>query len=639
MLLFLLVFFPLFWGMLLFRQRDEKKLWYGSLLAAVSMLLLSIVALCQGQGSVLILPLFHHMGIGFESNNFSLLYAVLICALFLVAVISSREYFAEHPQRLYRYYTAIFLTLSGCMGVFFAYDLFTLFVFFELMSFSSYLWVLHNQNKDAISASNIYLVFTVVGGMSVLFGIFALTAVTGDLTIANLPQAFANPTVAQRAIPACLFLFFGFGAKAGVFLVHDWLPLAHTASPAPVSGLLSGVLTKCGIYGILMVAMKIMVEIQGFSIFILIMSLFNMLVGAVCAFQSGNLKRTLAFSTISQIGFILWGIAFWSLLGSHNAIAAYGTLFHMINHSVLKVLFFTMAGIVYAKAHSLELEELRGFGRGKTWLQGLFGFSVLSMSGVPFFCVYVSKTLLHEAVVEYLHFHPEASNLFQVSEWIFLVSGGFTVAYMLKLYCCLFIEKSETPWDTGDYATKPTLTALSVLCVFLFLLGAFPHSTFDSLGHYTAEFFSVHHLEEIQYFSFTNLQGTLISLTIGCGIFFQNKLSAKNSEKLEYREKLKPENNFIEKLYIPILRAVELVCAVIMRCFDLFLETIATFSSQRYFKSLIIPETFYFGEEFQEKRKPLEVKVTQSLAYSLLMFGLGFIFTIVYLLLVGGSLS
>ncbi len=637
--LFLLVCFPLFWGILLSRQREEKKLWYGSLIVSVGLLLLSLFLLCQGESSVVILPLFHHMGIGFACNNFSLLYAVIICALFLVAILSSREYFAEHPQRLYRYYSAIFLTLSGCLGVFFANDLFTLFVFFELMSFSSYLWVLHNQNKDAISASNLYLVFTVVGGMSVLFGIFILSGITGDLTISNLSQIFANPLVAEKATGACLFLFFGFGAKAGVFLVHDWLPLAHTASPAPVSGLLSGVLTKCGIYGILIIALRIMSAVQSFSFFILVISLCNMLVGAVCAFQSGNLKRTLAFSTISQIGFILWGIGYWNLLGTHNAIAAYGTLFHMINHSVLKVLFFTMAGIVYTKAHSLELEKLRGFGRGKTWLQALFGFSVLSMSGIPFFSGYVSKTLLHEAVVEYLHYHPEASSFFQISEWIFLVSGGFTVAYMMKLYCCLFLEKAEQPWETGDYATKPTLTALSILCVFLFLLGAFPQSTFVSLGDYTAEFFAVHHMEEIQFFSFANLQGTFISLTIGCGIFFHNKLSAKNNQKLEYREKLKGEDTIVEKVYLPLLRGVELLSAVIMRCFDLFLDTIAHFASQRYFKSLIIPETFYFGEEFQEKRKPLEVKVTQSLAYSLLMFGIGFIFTIVYLLVVGGTLS
>ncbi|MFI3253895.1 MAG: complex I subunit 5 family protein [Eubacteriales bacterium] len=634
----LLVFAPLVLGLFLLFMKSEPKLWTTALLGAATLCGLAIyLLLCGGEWEIFV-PYFSHFGIGFASNPLSLVYAVLTCAMFFLSVVTSREYFLSHQHQLNRYYATLFLTLSGCLGVFFAHDLFTLFVFFELMSFTSYFWVLHNETEEARSGSNLYLAFAVTGGMSVLLGIFGIAGLTDDLRISMLKDIFQDPNLANSAILPGLFLFFGFGAKAGVFLVHDWLPVAHTVAPAPTSGLLSGILTKCGIYGILVLMLKILPEMIEFTLFVLILSLCNMFFGAFSAFMSGNLKRTLAFSTVSQVGFILWGIAFGNLLGEHNTFAFHGTLYHMLNHSLIKVLLFSLAGIVYQQAHSLTLTELKGFGRGKPWFQGLFTIGALSLAAVPLFSAYVSKTLLHEAVIEYLHLYPDASFVFHVYEWIFLISGGFTVAYMLKLYSCLFWEQCAQS-DRTVYATGKTLLGLSVIAGILLVFGLAPQYSLVVIGDYCASFFGTHSLGEVAFFSVANLRGAIISLVIGVGLFCHNKLSSKSKEEEAYREKLNPSDTFVDKVYKPWGKRLELLFVVIMRIFDVSVDTLSQRINQYNFKSETIPETFYYGEDHLEKRKPLEVKITQSLAYSLLMFGLGFIFTIVYLLVVGGTLS
>ena len=124
-----------------------------------------------------------------------------------------------------------------------------------------------------------------------------------------------------------------------------------------------------------------------------------------------------------------------------NALAANGTMLHMVNHSLLKLLLFLVAGAVYMNAHTLDLTRLQGFGRGKPLLHGLFLLGGLGLAGVPMFNGYASKTMIHEGMVELIHEHHEIF-AYQVAEWVFLFAAGLTTAYMLKLYFCLFWQKN-----------------------------------------------------------------------------------------------------------------------------------------------------------------------------------------------------
>ena len=183
--------------------------------------------------------------------------------------------------------------------------------------------------------------------------------------------------------------------------LHIWLPKAHPVAPAPASALLSGILTKSGIFGVIVVSVNIFRASTAWGNLILVLGLITMLGGAVLAVFSVNLKRTLACSSMSQIGFILTGIAMGCLLGEENALAARGALLYMVNHSLFKLILFMAAGVVYMNLHKLNLNDVRGFGRKKPILHFAFLMGAVGLMGVPGFSGYVSKTLIHEGIVEY----------------------------------------------------------------------------------------------------------------------------------------------------------------------------------------------------------------------------------------------
>lgn len=638
-LLVYIVFFPMIYGACMFSVRHQGLLWGLSLLGSSGMVLGSLVLLEQGEGMTAWAPFFTHLGMGLETTSFSLLYGVLTSFMWLVAVIACKDYFSSHEKGMGLFYGSLFIVLGATLGVFFAQDLLTLFVFFEIMSFTSYLWVIHTREKSAIAAGNLYLAFGVVGGLSLLLGIFMLSPHSVNLPISELKTLFEDPERSASAVVACRFLFYGFGAKAGAFFLYDWLPPSYEAAPAPATALLSSILSKCGVYGLLLVTLRIMYLDKGFTVLILLIGLLGMVMGGGCGLFSGNLKRTLGYSSISQVGFMLWGLALTNLLGSHNTYAGYGTMYHMINHSLIKMSLFCLAGMVYTHGKTLELSQLQGFGKKKPVFQALFTVSALSLTGVPLFAGYVSKTLLHESMVEYIHYFSD-SWFFHFYEWMFLLSGGFTTAYMLKLYFCLFVDGDEAKWShTKSYASLLQLGSLTLVAVVLLVCGLSPNGVYGIVGQYTADFMGVHPYEHIDYFVWENLKGSLISLSIGGFLFWVNRAWSRAENQCEYRERVSEKDTFVEKFYKPVIWILALVMGVFARLFDIASELLVYLSCRSSFKKEEIPDTFFHGEDNMVKKKAMNVHISRSLAYSLLMFGLGLIFTIVYLLVVGGTVN
>ena len=241
---------------------------------------------------------------------------------------------------------------------------------------------------------------------------------------------------------------------------------------------------------------------------------------------SVNLKRTLACSSMSQIGFILVGVGMQGLLGEHNALAVWGSILHVVNHSLLKLCLFSCSGVVVHLLHRLDLNDIRGCGRGKPLFCFAFLSGVLGITGVPGWNGYISKTLLHESIVEWighLEHLGQSAAFFKGVEWIFLISGGLTAAYMLKLFVCLFLEKppAGTHPHEGAYLTRSAAFVLAVSGGVLPVLGLLPHQTFDRIASLADGFFSSQgpdHL--IHYFSLVNLKGSIISLFIGVAVYF-----------------------------------------------------------------------------------------------------------------------
>lgn len=487
-------------------------------------------SLKAGQELLFVIPEVCGMGLSFTVDGFRVIYAAIASFMWLMTSILSAEYFAHYRNRN-RYYLFLLVTLGATVGIFLSADLYTTFIFFEIMSMASYVWVAQDEKIASLRAGATYLAVAVIGGLVMLMGIFLLYHQAGTLQISELYEACQGKNVYAAAI--CMLV--GFGAKAGAFPLHIWLPKAHPVAPAPASALLSGILTKTGIFGVLVISCQILHHDEVWGAFMLLLGVITMFLGALLAVFSIDFKRTLACSSVSQIGFILVGVGMQGLLMEENALAVRGTFLHMVNHSIFKLVLFMTAGVIYMNVHKLDLNEIRGFGRKKPLLAGIYLIGALGIGGIPLFSGYISKTLLHESIVEYIH-GMESGHIISLFftegmmkgiEIIFLVSGGLTVAYMCKLFTAVFLEPNtdETVQKAYDskkvYMSRSSALALGLSAVLIPIMGVFSHHTMDKMADMAQSFMRLSHAgHEVHYFTWTNLKGSVISILIGTAVYF-----------------------------------------------------------------------------------------------------------------------
>ena len=537
----LLVFFPLLCGPVayLLGRRDERWRKWPVLTCTVLCTALSVslaVSAARGEVATLSLPHVLVSGLGFTATGFRALYSLVTSLMWLFTSLFSREYFRHERDGLDAYWLFTLLTLGATQGVMLSADFMTTFTFFEILSLTSFTWVMHEQTAEALHAGYTYLFVAVFGGLVLLMGLFLLYDTCGTLSFDALPGVLRRAD-RTRLFAASVCILFGFGAKAGMFPLHVWLPMAHPVAPSPASALLSGVLTKVGVYGVLMTALQVMYGNRTFGLLLLTLALVTMFLGALLALFSVNLKRTLACSSMSQIGFILAGLASMVLCGVQTgagtlsdagaALSISGTVLHMLNHSMLKLLLFMAAGVVLMNVHALNLDDIRGWGRNKTALKTAFAVGGLGISGVPLLNGYLSKSMLHEGIVHLIESSEETGffagltlRYFHAAEWVFLFSGGLTFAYMLKLFLCVFVERNTDPGRQALYDSNPdcmdalstaviTLSALVLLALGQPWITTYTVSSFgvtESAPHFAA-------------FAWENLQGALISLSIGAAVY------------------------------------------------------------------------------------------------------------------------
>ncbi len=502
------------------------RLSYG-LMAAISLIELALCAyvFVQAQNPVFSVPRFIGLNLRLTGDGFRALYAGVASFMWLMTSLLLPQYLSHgHAQSRYNLFTM--LTMSATVGVFLSDDLVTCFLFFEMLSFTSYCWVIHEETPQAFRAGTTYLTIAVLGGMVMLMGLMMLQARLGTLSFDQLGQLAHGADPNTLYLPGALILT-GFGAKAGMFPLHVWLPKAHPVAPAPASALLSGVLTKVGVFGILVVSTRLFFGNQLWGNLMLGVGLINMALGATLALFSTDLKRTLACSSMSQIGFILVGIGMQGLLGEHNALAAQGTVLHMLNHSLIKLVLFMAAGVVYMNLHQLNLNDIRGYGRGRWGLMACFAVGAASLSGIPLFSGYASKTLLHESIVEYIVLlgeHGLKSGWYLATEWVFIISGGLTFCYMTKLFVALFIEKHPTrqaEFDARGRSMKPlSALALGGSALVLFLWGLWPEGIMAPLANRMLPFLHAHEpAHAVHFLAPINLIGGAKSLLIGAVLY------------------------------------------------------------------------------------------------------------------------
>ena len=634
------------------------------------------------------------MGLSFRLDGFRLMYAIIATFMWVVSTLFSLEYM-KHYQRKGRYYFFLILTYFATVGVFLSADFYTTFIFFEIMSLASFVWVAQDEKPESLRAAGTYLGVAIIGGLVMLMGIFLLYDLTGTLNFdeliglsaqAGLLKEIGYPETEHKLWAAAVCLLVGFGAKAGAFPLHIWLPKAHPVAPAPASALLSGILTKAGVFGVLILTCYIFMGDESWGLFILAIGVCTMLLGAVLALFSIDLKRTLACSSVSQIGFILTGIGMAGLLGDENSIALHGSLLHMVNHSLIKLVLFCAAGVVFMNVHSLDLNKVRGFGRRKALLNLIFLMGALGIGGIPLWDGYISKTLIHESIVEYRHLIAEglvsgivSGTQMAIVEWIFLVSGGFTVAYMTKLYICIFVERNRDLKLQEEYDNKKkymnpvTAVCLSLSALVLPVFGMASKYTMDALAEISDSFLRTESMEPINYFSWANLCGGSISILIGIVLYLvvvRLLLMKKTDGEWEYVNRWPVWLDLENLIYRPILlRLLPFVFGVICRVFDSFTDWIVVALRKTIYKDSPVKGelregnvfTYYLGSLVSHsvrlinrirglfKQPPLPERnyvheyavehdtfkessfiITRSMSFGLMLFCLGLVVTVLY---------
>ena len=616
------------------------------------------------------------MGIHFTLDGFRSIYALVVSFMWMMVTLLSPQYFEKYRNRN-RFYAFLLLTLGATMGVFLSADFFTTFIFFEIMSLTSYVWVAHDEKKASMKAAETYLGISVIGGMVMLMGLFMIYSELGTLRFDEL-KALLLPTgelnlISKQGIAGAICIFFGFAVKAGAFPVHIWLPKAHPVAPAPASALLSGVLTKTGIFGILMVSMSLMAHVEWFGYALLTVAVITMLLGALLALASVDLKRVLACSSLSQIGFILVGVAVFLISGLENELAARGTLIYMVNHSVLKLVLFMAAGVIFMNTHTLDLNALKGYGRKKPVLHGCFLTGVLGIAGIPFFNGYVGKTLIHEGLVE-------VSAIPGWVEALFLIAGGCTLAYMLKLYIWIFICKNnktevQEKYDAQKkYLKIPGAIALIGSAVVIPVIGIVPNLTADSIMNFGEKLFGVESSHAVHYFAFHNMKGSIASIVIGILLYLLMVVMFSVEKKEEgnvyvnyWPDWLDLENLVYRPLFIGF---IPFISHVVCRVLDCLVDGTVILLRKTLYRDSKLPHELPEGNVLTHaaavvtqdiiwvlnhtvlRDKPIRKKfdhwyaihweeyaensqiIGRSLSYGLMLFCVGLVLTIVYLLLV-----
>lgn len=418
-------------------------------------------------------------GINLAVDGLAALVGIAAAGLGLLVVIYSIS-FMEREAGIGKYYTLILILTAGMMGVAFTGDIFNLYVFFEVMSIPSYALVAFYRSGKSIEASIKYIVIGTVGTTSILLGIAIVYSLAGSLNIADLAVRFSTygAQLPMLAILALILFITGFGIKIGMAPLHAWLPDAYQSAPSSVSAILAGGTTIVGLGALLRVSYLLFGALGVGRVFVML-GIITMVLGAFMALVQSDLKRLLAYSGISQMGYVLMAVGLGTMAGptfSVLGIEATGIeagLFHMFNNVIYKSLLFLCAGAVVYRMGTSKLEDLGGLGREMPITAILFLVGALALAGILPFNGFWSKLMIYGVAFN------SPFILGPILTVIAVIISALTLAYLLKAFSMVFL--GTTSMDTSDVKEVPSyiifpMVILAGLCI---VLGVLPQIGID----------------------------------------------------------------------------------------------------------------------------------------------------------------
>ena len=401
-------------------------------------------------------------------------FSAIMAFVWAAAGAYSFEYMA-HEEHLRRYYAFYLMTLGVLMALCFAGTIITFYMFYEAMTLLTFPLVLHTMKKDAVAAGVKYLIYSIVGASLALLGVFVLAPyVTGFDFVAGGVLDMTKVAGHEGLVLTMVFLMLlGFGTKAGMFPLHGWLPTAHPAAPSPASAVLSGIITKAGVLGVLrLIYCFVGTEfLRGSWVQTAFMSLtlFTVFMGSLLAYQEKGLKKRLAFSSVSQVSYVLFG------LSTMNPIGFVGALLHVLCHALVKDTLFMSAGAIISKTGKTQVSELDGIGKQMPITMWCFTLASVGLVGIPPCLGFVSKWYLAQGALDMT---GVASFFGWFAPMILLLSALLTAGYLFPISIHGFLPGRDADGKLKFFEKcEPTyvmLIPLVILTALSVVAGMFP---------------------------------------------------------------------------------------------------------------------------------------------------------------------
>ena len=476
-ILLLPMILPFIFGLIIGFQKEEKQ---RNTLVFIAMAVEAALVwyLCMGDYSATMWTLTDRLSIAYNTDGLAKFFACLISTIWLIAAVFSMEYMKheQKPERFFMFYT---FSLAALMSLCFSENMMTLYLSYEFMTVLTVPLVIHTGTPEAVSAGLKYLGYSIFGAGLGLMGFFFLNTYCD--TTSFIAGGTLNMALIEGKENMMLIVFFlmilGFGCKAGMFPLHAWLPTAHPVAPSPASAVLSGIITKGGVIAIIRVTYYLFgadfLRGSWAQTAVLILSIITIFMGSMLAYKEKLLKRRLAYSTVSNVSYVVFGLMLLCPAGF------VGALLQVVFHAVAKNILFLCAGAIIYKTHKTMVADLKGIGKEMPIVMWTFAFAALSLVGIPPTAGFVSKWYLAQGGLM-----PEMGIVGVVGVVMLMVSALLTAGYLMSIVMKAFFPSKD--FDYANLKSKEPNYLMTVPLVLLAVavvgMGIMPTPLLDVIG-------------------------------------------------------------------------------------------------------------------------------------------------------------
>ncbi|WP_195987267.1 proton-conducting transporter membrane subunit [Clostridium sp. D53t1_180928_C8] len=415
-------------------------------------------------------------GIGLEIDSLGVFLALIITGASLLSVVYSLKYMS-HDNGLEKYYVLFLLLTSSMIGFVFTGDLFNMYVMLEIMTFAAIaLTAFRNYKDKSVEAAFKYIVTGSLGSSLILLGTCLVYSETKTLNLAEIAAIINSVDVmSPTIIVAFSLMMVGYAVKAFMVPCHTWPTDAHMAAPSSISMILSGVMSKTGVYAIIRLVFMIfgLASNKPVGYLILVWGVITMVIGVSMALLQHDFKRLLAFHSVSQIGYIITalGIAIVEI-GELSVLAMTGGTYHMINHAIFKGLLFLTAGAILYTTGTTDLESVSGLGKRMPFTLAMFLFGAAGISGIPPFNGFASKWMIYEAGF---------SGSLGIVSIIAVVVSALTLASFIKVGHSAFFGPVKSEYANIEEIPISMKIPMGILALGTVIFGLFPKTVVNNL--------------------------------------------------------------------------------------------------------------------------------------------------------------